>query len=181
MPGDFITIVALQSLGVQPSRDSEANFYGNVIRKHDSAVAPQKPVSGGSLEGTQSRTGVRSFYIDKSAYCDQSGCYSLNLPVLDAASSSISGEPSKTMFAIVAWDSFEQVARGPANKEGRFSFDVPEDIESGDFLLVRWADDGEISLAALVTDGRRISGFGFGSSGPSPSIANVSIEAGLKR
>jgi len=98
--------------------------------------------AGNSGVASGSAKGVRSFYIDRSTYCDQTGCFSFNTPILDAAGS----DSSKTIIAILDWETFEQVARGHANEKGQFTFDIPADMQSADFLTISWSADGAIRL-----------------------------------
>jgi hypothetical protein len=113
------------------------------------APIPGAPTTQTNSADTQSRTGVRSFYIDMPALVGDSG------------------DSSKATIAIVAWNTFEQIACGHTNKEGRFTFDIPEGMASAAFLAVVWTDNGEISLVAALPNNPSSDGPGGGDQWPS--------------
>jgi hypothetical protein len=50
--------------------------------------------------------------------------------------------------AVLEWGSFEPVARGVTDGEGEFSFSIPHEMASDDFLAVCWSSDTEQTEAA---------------------------------
>jgi hypothetical protein len=52
--------------------------------------------------------------------------------------------------AVLEWSSFEPVARGVTDDEGEFSFSIPHEMASGDFLAVCWSSDPEPTEATQL-------------------------------
>lgn len=115
---------------------------GAVVQTPGSSSGP-----GGNFGDTLGLSGVRSFYID--------------LPVVADGS----GDSSKAMIAIVVWDTFEQIARGHSDKNGHFTFDIPEGMESDAFLIVRWTEAAQISLMPALPNNSPDRGVALGLGG----------------
>jgi len=52
--------------------------------------------------------------------------------------------------SVVAWGSFERVARGSTDRQGQFTFRIPNDMTTDDFLATLWRDGGSITLQAAA-------------------------------
>ena len=54
-------------------------------------------------------------------------------------------------ITLVGTSSFESVARGGTDEEGRFSFRVPDDPTEIAYLATLWTEEGEITLVGVLT------------------------------
>jgi len=69
------------------------------------------------------------------------------LTYLDNSSAPIVG----ANIAVVEWSSFDDMDRGKTDKQGQFTFSVPNNLSTADFLAMMWQNGGAIDLRAALT------------------------------
>jgi hypothetical protein len=128
-PGEFTTIVALQA-------ETAAKPFGVTVTPQNASVGLET--------------------LGKSAAMNQKiqeMTFSLN------STSSPGSDFSKAVVAVVSFETFAQVGRGHLSKEGQFTFDIPEDMETAVFLATVWGDAGSITLVRMKWNDPAIDGW----------------------
>jgi hypothetical protein len=128
-PGDFRTMVAFQS-------ETAAKHFAVTVTPQNEPVA----------------LGTEAISLSMNQKIQE-----MTFPVPSGSTSNV--DLSKAMVAVVEWDTFEQAARGHLDKEGQFTFDLPEGTETGVFLATIWGDDGSITLLRIRHNDPSIDGW----------------------